>query len=163
MGAASADVTTARRLAEQLQDLQRFERSREERRTTDIRPVADLWDICVGFVLALDDAHHGLRECARGRHTGDLVSAADQAVHESGIYARRECLLILGSPALAAAGETVFLALVNIRTAIKQGARTDVREYRDAYHVFADAMWAFRGAVRAELSQAALPPHMLTR
>ncbi|MGC4808049.1 helix-turn-helix domain-containing protein [Micromonospora sp. DT233] len=162
MGATAAEAGRARRLAEQLQELQRYERGREAP-APGSGPAADLWDICVAFVLALDDAHNGLRDCARGRHTGELGEATHLAVHNSGLYAQRERLLISGSPALVAAGETVFLALIEIRRAVGRGAGLDTAQYHGAYHPFAEAMWSFRGAVRAEFGQAALSPQLLER
>ena len=60
-----------------------------------------------------------------------LAQAADLAVHQSGLYAHRECLLISGGPAIVTAGEPVFLALVDIRSAVsadfRSGNRTPVQ------------------------------------
>jgi transcriptional regulator with XRE-family HTH domain len=162
MGATAAEVVAARRLAEQLQDLQRYERGREAP-APESGPAADLWEVCVAFVLALDDAHNGLRECAGGSRSGEVAQAAHLAVHGSGLYAQRERLLISGSPALVAAGETVFLALVDIRAAVRQGAGLETAEYHRVSHPFAEAMWRFRAAVRAEFGQQALSPQLLMR
>ncbi|WP_229075086.1 helix-turn-helix transcriptional regulator [Actinoplanes sp. DH11] len=162
LGASPAEVTLARRLAEQLRDLRRYERARDGR-DAERGPATDLWGICVAFVLALDTAHNALRECARGRHDGALSEAATFAVHESGLYAQRERMLLSGSPELVAAAEKVFLALVDIRTTIMGGAGLDASEYHAVYHPFAEAMWNFRGAVRAAFGQAPLTPELLMR
>ncbi|MFY1688429.1 helix-turn-helix domain-containing protein [Plantactinospora sp. WMMB782] len=155
LGGTPTDTTIARRLAEKARELQRYQRKRQPD-GPEPPPVEDLWDICVAFVLALDEAHKGLRDCAREPGAGD----PDLAVHKSGLYAHRESLLIAGTPGLVTAGEAVFRALVEIRTAVRRGAGLETDAYREVYALFADAMWNFRAAVRAAFGQKPLPPEV---
>jgi hypothetical protein len=118
----------------------------------------------VDFALALDAAHAGVREVARtppeepGRY-----HAASSSVQASGLYGVRERLLMSASPALVTAGEAAFGRLIDIRNAIRGGVVLSSREYHDVYHPFAEALWAFRVAVRVELGQDALDPGDLDR
>nr|WP_152332246.1 hypothetical protein [Micromonospora purpureochromogenes] len=117
----------------------------------------------VDFALALDTAHANLRAVARSHHAADQYAAALSAVHESGLYGVRERLLISATPDLAKAGEAAFARLIGIRNAIRSGVALPTREYHDAYHAFAEALWAFRVAVRTELGQSRLSPEDLNR
>jgi transcriptional regulator with XRE-family HTH domain len=158
MNASQAEQLAARRYAEQSQELRRHERA------TDPSPAAvfDRWPIYVAFALALDAAHNGLREVARDARD-DASKAAKLAVHGSGLYAERERLLVSASPRLVAKAEVAFLALVELRNAVRAGARLSSEDYHRRYHPFAEALWLFRLAVRAELGQSPLTPQMLNR
>ncbi|MGA4725792.1 helix-turn-helix domain-containing protein [Micromonospora taraxaci] len=155
LGGTPADTTTARRLAEKARELQRYQRKRQPD-GPEPPPVEDLWEICVAFVLALDKAHKGLRDCAGEPGAGD----PDLAVHDSGLYAHRERLLLAGPPGLVTAGEAVFHALIEIRAAVRRGATLETDAYREVYSPFADAMWNFRAAVRTAIGQKPMPPEV---
>jgi hypothetical protein len=116
-------------------------------------------DTCVAFVLALDAAHSGLREVgASSMPADDRRAAAIRALTEAGVWGARERLLMTAPEPLVAAGETTFVRLYAIRTAIIDGARIRSREYHDVYHPFADALWRFRLAARADFRQQAFGP-----
>jgi hypothetical protein len=118
----------------------------------------------LSFVLALDSAHQALRGVARSPlPQPDRTTAADGAVHDSLLYARREELLVLGALPVVVAGERAFLQLIAIRDVVRAGARLDSIEYHRPYHKFAEALWAMRVAVRAELGRPAFTPGALDR
>jgi len=118
----------------------------------------------VDFALALDTAHAALREVARtSSGDADRQAAATAAVHESGLYGARECLLMTGSPALGVGGEAVFGRLIDIRNAVRSGVMVSTVELHDVYHPFAEALWKFRIAARVELGQRKLSPGDLNR
>jgi hypothetical protein len=122
------------------------------------------WRICVDFALALDLAHGALRDVARvPAAPPERRQATNTAVGESGVYLARERLLMAVSPALAAAGERVFLQLIAMRNAVRAGAALESSAYHDAYHTFAEALWRFRAAVRREFDDQALTPSVLDR
>jgi hypothetical protein len=136
-------------------------RPAEGRRT---RRGPDRWQICVDFILALDTAHNALREISRARlHVPDRRVNANRAVQDSGLYAEREKLLASGSPEVVTAGESVFLHLIDVRDVIRDGAQLEEMTYHRVYHPFAEALWTFRMAVRAEFGQATLTPKALSR
>ncbi|MBQ1017965.1 helix-turn-helix transcriptional regulator [Micromonospora sp. D93] len=164
MGGSRDEAAFARKLAGRLREIQQYERSRQpSTRTPDSAPAAALWETCVAFTLALDSAHHALRLRSWDHTRDDPIAAANRAVHESGLYAQRERLLISGSPELVRAAEAVFLALVGIRNAVRLGARADGAECQDLYRRFAETLWLFRGAVREEFGQAPLAPRLRPR
>ena len=126
-------------------------------------------EVYVGFALALNAAHDGLRqlgdaaeaeaEAANGtgnEAANERPAAANRVLTEAGLYGARERLLMIATAPVAAAGEAVFLRLGGIRDVIRAGARTESQEYHDAYHQWAEAVWRFRMAVRSELGQPAL-------
>ena len=118
----------------------------------------------VGFVLAVDAVHAALGEVARSRaNRATRFDAANRALNDSGLIGQRERLLAAGAPAVVAAGERLFLRLLGIQDAVRAGARADAEEYHLAYHPFADALWAFRLAVRTELGRPPLTPQALDR
>ncbi|MGA3490390.1 hypothetical protein ACK8GG_20550 [Micromonosporaceae bacterium DT55] len=118
----------------------------------------------IDFAVALDEAHAALREVARtppdepGRS-----AAASSAVQASGMYSVRERLLMSASPALVTAGEAAFDRLIGVRNAVRSGVVLSAREYHDAYHPFAEALWMFRVAARVEVGQNRLAPNHLDR
>jgi|GEM_PF-3182427 len=162
MAGSREEVVLARKLAGRLREIQQYERSKQTR-PSGAGPDADLWDVCVAFTLALDSAHNGLRLRMRHNVDDESATAADLVVHESGLYAQRERLLLCASPELARSGEVVFLSLVNIRNAVRLGACIDGPEYRELYRRYAKALWLFRGAVREEFGKAPLAPQLLMR
>ncbi len=122
------------------------------------------WRIYVEFLLAIDAAHYGLREVAQARtHLPNRRVASNRSVHVTGLYAEREKFLASAAPEVAAAGERVFLRLIEVRDAVRAGARLDAKEYHVVYHPFAEALWAFRMAVRTQLGQPPLTPGDLHR
>lgn len=118
----------------------------------------------MAFIVALDEAHQGLREVARAGSCspGDPM-AANNAVHDAGLYLARERLLVSGSVQLVRAGEAAFRCLIAIRDAIRTGARLDTEDYHRTYHRYAEALWSFRMAMRAEFGQPPLSPALLGR
>ncbi|MFG1850141.1 helix-turn-helix domain-containing protein [Micromonospora carbonacea] len=164
-GAASADRTWDTSTGWQRQP-------RPDEPTTDHRPDAPLTRgelpipsaTAVAFMLALDEAHNALRAVARAdlppsaRH-----DAANETLHNARVYAIRERLLVLGAAPLVAAAEVAFLRLIAIRDAIRAGARLDGADYHRVYHPFAEGLWAFRMALRADLGQSPLTPEELGR
>jgi hypothetical protein len=124
----------------------------------------DQWRTCVEFALALDAAHHAIREIARiDVPRSDRFEATNSAVHRAGIYAARERLLMSASPRLARAGEQAFLRLVEVRNLVRTGASLRSPDYHRAYHKLAEAIWSFRLNVRAEFGQQSLTPEALDR
>ena len=118
---------------------------------------------CVEFTVALAEAHGALRTVAR-RQDGDPRDrrlAAGDAV--AGVYPVREQLLVSGTPEQLAAGESAFERLIGVRNAVRAGATLDSVEYHDAYHAFAEALWRFRLAIRADLGEPELAPESLNR
>ena len=124
----------------------------------------DARTIYLGFILAVDSAHHALRGIARSPlPLPDRITAAEQAVHDSLLYARREELLVLGATPVVVAGEQVFLWLIAVRDAVRAGARLEAAAYHGPYHKLAEARWALRLAVRAELGRPPFTPQALHR
>jgi hypothetical protein len=120
--------------------------------------------IYLGFILAVDSAHHALRGIAQSpAPRPDRSSAAEQAVHDSLLYARREELLVSGATPVVVAGEQVFGWLIAVRDAVRGGARLEAAAYHDPYHKLAEAHWALRMAVRAELGRPPFTPQALHR
>ena len=129
-------------------------------------PAAGPLDLAIylNFVLALDSAHRALRGVARSvLQQPDRTSAADRAVNDSLLHARREELLILGALPVVVAGERAFLRLLAVRDAVRAGARLDAVEYHGPCHEFTEALWAMRIATRAELGRPAFTPQALHR
>jgi len=118
----------------------------------------------VEYAQTLEAAHAALRSVARGRTDDpDRSFAAGQAVQDSGIYRVRERLLMSGSTELVRACETAFGCLIGVRDAVRAGAGLSSRSYHDAYHAYAEALWALRGAVRTVLRQRPITPADLKR
>lgn len=118
----------------------------------------------IEFTLALNAALGALRDVARGSaEAGDRVSAAARAVGDSGVYAARENLLISAAPQLLVAAEDAFHRLIGVRDAVRSGEGLDSLPYHDAYHSYADSLWRFRLAVRADLDVQGLTPATLQR
>lgn len=161
-----ADQLEARRLAEQLRELREYERASgrpsEAARRAEL-PHADVWSVCMAFILAVDAAHNALRGVARDERPGDRLVAGNAALQEAGVYAEREHLIAVASPDLVAAGEATFFALVAVRNVVRVGAELDSTAYHHAYHSFAEALWLFRLAVRTEFGGRPLSPETVHR
>lgn len=119
--------------------------------------------IGLAYVLALDSAHAQLREVALTDQSPDRVLAANRAVHDAGLYAVREQLLVAAPAAVVAAGESLFLRLIAVRDAVRTGARLDSAEYHLVYHPLAEALWRFRLALRACFDEDPFTPQTLDR
>lgn len=118
----------------------------------------------VEYAQTLEAAHAALRLVARGRADDpDRSFAAGQAVQDSGIYGVRERLLMSGSTELVQACETAFGRLIGVRDAVRGGSALSGRGYHDAYHAYAEALWALRGAVRTVMGQRPITPAELGR
>jgi hypothetical protein len=113
----------------------------------------------VGFALALNAGHDGLRQLGNSAvPESERPAAANRVLSEAGLYGARERLLMIATDPVAAAGEAAFLRLTEIRDVVRAGATTASDGYRAAYRRWAEAVWQFRMTVRGELGQ---PP--LTR
>ncbi|MDR7275287.1 hypothetical protein J2S41_002065 [Catenuloplanes atrovinosus] len=124
----------------------------------------DRWQHGIDFLVALDAAHGLLREVARSRpDPGELPAAVAEAMGESGLYGAREKLLIAGTPQVVRAAEVVVGRLVAIRNAVRSGATLDSRSYHDAYHDYAESLWAFRMVVRKGFGHRTIAPSDLDR
>ncbi len=124
----------------------------------------DQWQIYMDFALSVNTAHNALRMIAHSQADApNLHMDANQAVDDSGLYAEREKLLAAGSPDVVIAGEPVFLQLIAVRDAIRNGAELASVEYHRAYRPFGEALWTFRMAVRAEFGQTRLTPETLSQ
>lgn len=116
----------------------------------------------VDFVLALGGALNALRDVARsGADPQALARDTGQAVGGAGLYAAREHILMSGTPALVAAAEVAFHALIDVRDAVRSGAALTSEAYHAAYHRHAETMWQFRLAVRADLGERDLTPSVV--
>ncbi|WP_203706951.1 hypothetical protein [Asanoa iriomotensis] len=122
------------------------------------------WQTCVDFGLALDSAHSALRDVAA---SGDAAaanrSAANSAVHDAGVFAIRERMLMSAGTDLATAGERAFLRVVQVRNVVREGATLQSAEYHGAYHAFAEALWSYRVAVRTAFGRSPLTPAVVDR
>jgi hypothetical protein len=112
----------------------------------------------IDFLVALDAAHGELRVVADSAAGTDRRTAAALAMTESHVYEAREKLLMSASPAVIKACEQAFRSVGDLRKAIRAGARTGEKEYHDPYHVFAEALWRLRLAIRQDLGGTALSP-----
>jgi hypothetical protein len=114
--------------------------------------------VYVGFALALNTAHDGLRQVGDSAEAGDeRRAAAGRVLSEAAVYGARERLLMIATEPVAMAGEAAFLRLGDIRDAVRSGATTKSESYRSAYERWASAIWHFRMTVRGEFGQPALP------
>ncbi|MEU4565109.1 hypothetical protein [Micromonospora sp. NPDC023956] len=119
---------------------------------------------CLEFALALDAAHSALREVAQDHDDSrDRLRPANRAVHRAGVFASRERLLVAGTVDLVKAGEVAYDRLIAVRNVVRAGATLQSRDYHQAYHGFAEAVWQLRMAARADLNQAVLEPADLDR
>jgi len=112
----------------------------------------------VDFLTALDAAHGELRVVADSPDGTDRRTAAALAMTSSHVYEAREKLLMSASAAVIKAGEQAFRTIGDLRRAIRAGARTPELEYHDPYHVFAEALWRLRLAIRQDLGGTELSP-----
>ena len=106
------------------------------------------------FAAGLNSAHAALRAVIGAPATSEHRRAlADAAVGESGLYRVREQLLMLGSATVATAGESAFLALIEVRDVARTTTGLDSEAYHDAYHQLASELWNFRVVVRADVGE----------
>ena len=111
------------------------------------------------FLLALGAGLQGLREVAATATTGEQrVDASDRALTDAGVYVARERFLMVASPAVVRAGEATFDGLIDVRDAVRAGARKSSPEFHVPYHPYSRAMWLLRGSIRADLGSARLSP-----
>lgn len=130
---------------------------RRDRRQRDRDDLQVRREIYVGFALALNAAHDGLRRVGDGGTAGDERAAAvSRVLTDAGLYGARERLLMIATAPVARAGEVAFERLGGIRKAVRDGAGTRSTAYHAAYHRWAEAIWEFRMAARGELGQPAL-------
>jgi hypothetical protein len=125
---------------------------------------AERMQYCMEFVLALDAAHGMLRDVARSpAQRLKRLDSANLAVHEAGVFAIRERLLMTGTADLVRIAETAFAQLIEIRNVVRVGADLQSADYHQSYHRFAEAIWQFRMTARTNLDQARLRPADLGR
>jgi hypothetical protein len=111
----------------------------------------------VEFILATDTAHSLLRGvAAQSLESPRLGQETRDAVRESGLYGIRERMLVSVPPEVAYAAEKAFHSIVEIRDAISVTSTFDSPAYRDAYNVYAEAIWELRQKARESFDVAAL-------
>lgn len=109
------------------------------------------------FVLALGDAHSRLRLVADGaRSPAELRRETTLVMSGSGAYEAREKFLMAAAPTVVGAGEVAFNRIVQLRDAVRDGARPGSAKFHDAYHDLSAATWQLRQAVRHDLGTARL-------
>lgn len=134
-------------------EMQRLQRREEYEREQDRSLLESQRQITVEFILSTDNAHSLLRNVAtQSLDSPGLKQAARDAVGESKIYAVREQLLIVVPPRVAYAAEETFHSIIEIRDAVGNGAPLNSSQYRDAYNVYAKAIWGLRQAARESFS-----------
>lgn len=111
------------------------------------------------FLLALGAGLQALREAAASPTVGeDRREVADQGLTGAGVYEARERFLMAASPAVVRAGEKAFDHLIEVRDAVRVGARKGSAEFHHPYHPYSEAMWRLRVAIREDLGSARLSP-----
>lgn len=133
--------------------MQRLQRRDEYEREQDRSLLESQRQITVESILATDSAHGLLRDVAtNSADPSEVKQAARDAVGDSKIYAVRERLLIVVPPKIAYAAEETFHSIIEIRDAAGSGALLNSPQYRDAYNVYAKAIWGLRQAARESSS-----------
>jgi hypothetical protein len=116
-------------------------------------------DLYAEFIVAAGICHTRLRQLAQDPGSRpDLETAVRDALIEAGIYEIRERLFIDASETVAAAGQTLYERLRDLRRAVANGASWSSREFHDVYHPYLDAAWGYRAAVRKELGSVPFAP-----
>ncbi len=92
------------------------------------------------------------------RPHGDLGLETAEAMADSGVYGAREKLLVTADRGIVRAGERTLRALGELRDAARHGAATRSVAFHDAYHRYAEAVWALRRAARTDLGNAPINP-----
>jgi hypothetical protein len=111
----------------------------------------------VDFILATDSAHGLLRNVAtRSIDQSELKQAARDAVGDSSLYSIRERMLIVVPAKVAYAAEKTFHSIIEIRDAVASGSALNSPPYRDAYSVYAKAIWGLRQAARESFGVSSL-------
>jgi len=147
-----SQILSTRARREELQ-MERIQRGEEYEREQDRGLLESQRQITVEFILATDTAHGLLRNVAtKSLDPSELKQAVRHAVGDSKIYAVRERLLIVVPPRIAYAAEGTFHAIIEIRDAVGNGALLNSSQYRDAYDVYAEAIWGLRQAARESFS-----------
>jgi hypothetical protein len=114
------------------------------------------------FILAVETAHSSLRRLAvPDRPAGDIVAETREAMATSGVYGAREKLIITADRAIVHAGEATLRALNGVRDAVRAGARLNTIDFHNAYHRYAEAVWALRRAARVDLGASPISPEDL--
>ncbi|WP_433795614.1 helix-turn-helix domain-containing protein [Actinoplanes sp. CA-252034] len=163
LGASKEDLASVREWAEQVQE-QRHDRDKTAARpSTTAASSPDRWAICMAYLEALDGAHNRLRAVALTERPGDLLAMANTAMEGAGVYTQRDRLLASGAPDVVAAGEAAFFDLVNVRNVIRTGAALASPAYHAVYHPFAEKLWHYRLAVRAEFGGQPFTPRDVHR
>jgi hypothetical protein len=118
--------------------------------------------VYVDFSTALDAAHFALRSVAQDPGPErDLRAEALAAIAESGLHRTRESLLMFSPVKVSSAGESAFLALIEMRRVVQQGENPQSAKYHSAYHTFAERIWNFRLVVRKDVGVEAFTPGSL--
>ncbi len=104
------------------------------------------------MMLALGSALEGLRGVAAADTPhAKMYDGASKAVSKAGVYVARERMLMTATWRVAQAAESAFDALIEVRNAVRRGARLRTAEFHDAYHPYAEQMWRLRVAIRDDL------------
>jgi hypothetical protein len=134
-----------------------FMLSSRDRRSRDDR--ADRRHSYLSYILAVEAVHSRLREVGSPhREIADRHAEARAAITESGIFSARETFIVTANQALLRAGETTLDALMEMYRRVRGGARTNTLAYHEAYHRYAEAIWALRQVARADLGAAPISP-----
>ncbi|MEV5751546.1 hypothetical protein AB0L00_27300 [Actinoallomurus sp. NPDC052308] len=116
-------------------------------------------DLYAQFIVAAGACHTRLRQIAQEPGgQPDLDAVTRDALTEAGIHEIRERLFIDATENVAAAGQTLYERLRDLRRAVAEGASWSSREFHDVYHPYLDAAWGYRAAVRKELGSAPFVP-----
>jgi hypothetical protein len=136
-------------------------RSRDERRR---KTSADRQQSYVDYLIAHDKAHARIRQLADpGDVVRDLAVQARRAFGEAGVYEARERLLLAASPPVVAPAELALRRLADLRDKVRDGAQLYTVLYHEAYHPYAESLWALRRVIRADLGARALSTNDLDR
>jgi hypothetical protein len=136
-------------------------RSRDERRRMIS---ADRRQSYLHYLIAHDKAQARLRQLADpGDEVKDLAVQARRAFGDAGVYEARERLLLAANPAVVAPAELALRRLAALRDEVRDGAQLYTVRYHDAYHPYADSLWALRRVIREDLGSRALSTDDLDR
>jgi hypothetical protein len=127
--------------------------------------LADRKEVYLQLTLAHGLALQGLRDVTRGGYESDehRRSAAAAALTAADIYPARERLLMAAPRWVLRSAEAAFDQLIEVRDAVRDGAGTTSAAYHDAYHPYAERMWALRNSIRSDLGSSQLRPSDLAR
>jgi hypothetical protein len=111
------------------------------------------------FIAAVEATHSALRWVADpGRRHGDLLVETREAMGSNNLYGAREKIIVTADPEIVLAAERTIVMLTGVRDAVRAGVPLESIEYHNAYHIYAEAVWALRRAARRDLVGSTLAP-----